>query len=168
VALMADDPMEIIRRILSSGRTASVTTRSASGHLHSRPLAVIEDDFVDTLWFLTADPSAKTTELATDPEVNVSLGDGKGWLSFSGTAAVSRDQERIDKYWNPWAEAYFEGGREDPSVALLQVTVTSVHYWDLDKPAVVQAFEVVKGMITKSPPDLGDDGVVNVGSAPTA
>jgi general stress protein 26 len=159
----ADEPLEIVRRILSKGRTASVTTRSANGELHSRPLAIIEDDFVDTLWFFTADPSPKTAELALDPDVNVSVGDGKGWLSFSGTAAVSRDQARIEKYWNPWAEAYFEGGRDDPAVALLEVAVTSVHYWDLDKPAVAAVFEVVKGVVTRSAPDLGDDGVVQIG-----
>jgi general stress protein 26 len=160
---MTDQPLEIVRRILAKGRTASVTTRSSNGELHSRPLAVIEDDFVDTLWFFTADPSAKTAEIALDPDVNVSVGDGKGWLSFSGTAVVSRDQARIDKYWNPWAEAYFDGGREDPVVALLEIKVSSVHYWDLDKPAVVEAFEVVKGLVTRSAPDLGDDGVVRMG-----
>jgi general stress protein 26 len=158
----ADEPLEIVRRILAKGRTASVTTRSSNGELHSRPLAIIEDDFVDTLWFFTADPSEKTADITLDPEVNVSVGDGKGWLSFSGTAAVSRDHARIDKYWNPWAEAYFEGGRDDPAVALLEVTVRSVHYWDLDKPAIVSVFEVVKGIVTRSTPDLGDDGVVQV------
>jgi general stress protein 26 len=159
----ADEPFEIVRRILAKARTASVTTRSSNGELHSRPLAVIEDDFVDTLWFFTADPSPKTADIALDPDVNVSIGDGKGWLSFSGVAAVSRDQARIDKYWNPWAEAYFEDGRDDPAVALLEVTVSSVHYWDLDKPAAAAVFEVVKGIITRSAPDLGDDGVVQVG-----
>lgn len=158
-----DEPLEIIRRILAKARTASVTTRSSGGELHSRPLAVLEDDFVDTLWFFTADPSPKTADVTIDPQVNVSIGDGKGWLSLSGTATVSRDQDRIDKYWNPWAEAYFDGGREDPAVALLEVGVTSVHYWDLDKPAVVQAFEVVKGLLTRSAPDVGDDGVVRLG-----
>jgi general stress protein 26 len=158
-------PLEIIRRILAAGRTASVTTCSESGELHSRPLAVVQDehDFVDTLWFFTADPSAKTAEVAIHPEVNVSVGDGKGWLSFSGSARVSRDHALIEQFWNPWAEAYFEGGRDDPAVALLEVTVTSVHYWDLDKPAVVAVFEIVKGILTRSAPDVGDDGVVRLG-----
>ncbi|MBN9173393.1 MAG: pyridoxamine 5'-phosphate oxidase family protein, partial [Microbacterium sp.] len=129
------DELEIVRTILKSARTASVTTQTASGALHSRPLAVLEDDFAGTLWFFTADPSSKTADLAAHPQVNVSVGDGKGWLSLSGLATISRDQERIDRYWNPWAAAYFEGGRDDPAVALLQVDVSSIHYWDLDKPA---------------------------------
>lgn len=156
------DELAIVRTILKSARTASVTTRTASGALHSRPLAVLEDDFEGTLWFFTADPSSKTADLAAHPEVNVSVGDGKGWLSFSGVATISRDQERIDRYWNPWAAAYFEGGRDDPAVALLRVDVSSIHYWDLDKPAIVTAFEGVKGLLTRSAPDVGDDGVIQL------
>ena len=156
------DELEIVRTILKSARTASVTTQTASGALHSRPLAVLEDDFAGTLWFFTADPSSKTADLAAHPQVNVSVGDGKGWLSLSGLATISRDQERIDRYWNPWAAAYFEGGRDDPTVALLQVDVSSIHYWDLDKPAIVTAFEVAKGLLTRSAPDVGDNGVIQL------
>ncbi|MBN9189431.1 pyridoxamine 5'-phosphate oxidase family protein [Microbacterium sp.] len=156
------DELEIVRTILKSARTASVTTQTASGALHSRPLAVLDDDFAGTLWFFTADPSSKTADLAAHPQVNVSVGDGKGWLSLSGVATISRDEERIDRYWNPWAAAYFEGGRDDPTVALLQVDVSSIHYWDLDKPAIVTAFEVAKGLLTRSAPDVGDNGVIQL------
>lgn len=159
---MSDDELDIVRKILKAARTASVTTRTQSGELHSRPLAVIEDDFDGTMWFFTPHPSPKTTDIAAHPDVNVSIGDGKGWLSMSGTARVSRDRQKIDEYWNPWAEAYFEGGRDDPAVALLEISVASIHYWDLDKPAIVTAFEVVKGIVTRSAPDVGDDGVVRL------
>jgi general stress protein 26 len=75
---------------------------------------------------------------------------------------VSRDQAKIDELWNPWAAAYFENGREDPSVALLKIEVDTIEYWDLDKPAVVQAFEVLKGIVTKKAPDVGDSGTVQL------
>lgn len=159
---MSDNELDIVQTILKSARTASVTTRTAEGALHSRPLGIVEDDFDGKLWFFTADPSAKTADVAAHPEVNVSVGDGKGWLSLSGTAKVSRDQARIDKYWNPWAAAYFEGGREDPSVALLEIDVDTIEYWDLDKPAVAQAFELVKGLVTRKAPDVGESGTISV------
>ncbi|MGN6503580.1 MAG: pyridoxamine 5'-phosphate oxidase family protein [Pseudolysinimonas sp.] len=159
---MSDSEIDIVTRILKAGRTASVTTRTADGALHSRPLGIIEDDFAGTLWFFTADPSAKTADVAAHPEVNVSVGDGKGWLSMSGTARVSRDGARIEKYWNPWAEAYFEGGRDDPKVALLEIDVDTIEYWDLDKPAVAQVFEVLKGLITRKAPDVGDTGTLTL------
>jgi general stress protein 26 len=159
---MSDNELEIVTSILKAGRTASVTTRTATGVLHSRPLAIIDDDFDGTLWFFTAHPSAKTTDIAAHPDVNVSVGDSKGWLSMSGHATVSHDEANIDRYWNPWAEAYFDGGRDDPAVALLRVDVSTIEYWDLGKPAIAQAFEVLKGVITKKAPDVGDSGTVRL------
>ena len=154
--------MTTIREILGSERTAIVTTRA--GHdLHSRPLAVLQGDTFDgTLWFFTQDPSPKTADIGKHPEVNVSVGGSKGYLSFAGTATVSRDQTKIDEYWNPWAEAWFEGGRDDPSVALLEVTVDSVEYWDLDKPTLARALEVVRAIVTKTPPEVGESKTVEL------
>ena len=158
---MTDD-MSTIREILGSERTAIVTTRSGSD-LHSRPLAILQgDDFDGTLWFFTQDPSPRTADIAHSPEVNVSVDGSKGYLSFAGTATVSRDQAKIDEYWNPWAEAWFEGGRDDPTVALLEVTVDSVEYWDLDKPKLARALEVVRAIVTKTPPDVGDSTTVEL------
>src|ERR1700712_136283 len=125
-----DDDLTTISTILHAARFATVTTVGEHGELHSRPLAIIEDDFDGTLWFFTQDPSAKTEEIAKHPEVNVAVGDGKGYLSLSGTASVDRDAARIDRYWSPYAEAWFERGRDDPSVALLRVDVDSAEIWD--------------------------------------
>ena len=156
---MTDD-MDTIRDILTSERTAIVTTR-AGNELHSRPLAVQgAEEFDGTLWFFTNDPSPKTTDIEKHPEVNVSVGGSKGYLSLAGTAVVSRDQAIIDKFWNPWAEAWFEGGRQDPTVALLRVSATSAEYWHIDKPAVVRGFEVVKALVTRSAPDVGESRTV--------
>jgi len=156
VTAASGEELEAISAILSAGRTAAVATRTADGALHSRPLAVLDDEFDGILRFFTGDPSAKTAEIATHPEVNVSVGDGKGWLSLAGTASVTHDRALLDRYWNPWADAYFDGGRDDPSAALLEVRVATFEYWDLRKPAIAQAFEVLKGIVTKSEPDLGE------------
>lgn len=153
---------EAVSAILSAGRTAAVTTRAADGALHSRPLAVLDDEFDGVLRFFTRDPSAKTADVAARPEVNVAIGDGKGWLSLAGTASVSHDPALLDAYWNAWADAYFDGGRDDPSAAVLEVRVAALEYWDLRKPAVAQAFEVLKGVVTRSEPDLGESGTVDL------
>lgn len=162
--MTTNDDLEAIRTIINAGKTAIVTTQSAEGDLHSRPLALIGDDdeFDGSLWFFTQDPSPKTRDIATHSSVNVSVADNKGYLSLSGTASVDRDQERIDRYWNPYAEAWFENGRDDPSVALLRVDVETAEYWHLDKPAVARIFEVAKGIVTKTPPDVGENHTVSL------
>ncbi len=157
------DELQIVRRILSAGRTAVVTTRTSAGALQSRPLAILDDDDFDgRLWFFTEDPSDKTDEVRRHPQVNVSVADDKGYLSFSGAASIDRDQARIDHFWNAFAEGYFPGGAEDPKVALLRVDVETIEYWDTDQPQVKRAFEIAKTLITKREPDLGDSAMVTL------
>ena len=157
-----EEELETIEKIMKGTRFATVTTHSADGSLYSRPLAVQEEDFSGTVWFFTADPSPKTEDVKFDEHVNVAYVDGASCVSLAGTASVSRDQERIDKFWNPFVEAWFPGGKDDPSVALLRVDATSVEYWHVDKPGVVRTFETLRALATKTPPDVGDNRVVEL------
>jgi general stress protein 26 len=158
---MTDDTdLETIRTIISAAKVAVLTTTAQNGELHSRPLAALDHTFEGSLWFFTADPSPKTDDIARSAEVNVAYADGKGYLSIAGTASVEHNPTRIDQLWTPMAEAWFEEGRSDPSVALLRVDATSAEYWSVDKPGVVRAFEIAKAVVTKSQPDVGENRTV--------
>ncbi|MCU1514287.1 MAG: ral stress protein [Microbacteriaceae bacterium] len=157
-----EEELEIITGIVKSTRFATVTTHSADGSLYSRPLAVLQKDFDGTVWFFTQDPSPKIDDVRSDAHVNVAFVDGASVVSMAGHASVNRDQARIDEFWNPFVEAWFEGGREDPSVALLQVDVTSAEYWHVDKPGVVRALETVKALVTHTTPDVGESRTVQL------
>jgi general stress protein 26 len=160
---MTDDTdLETIRSIIGAAKVAVLTTTSPSGELHSRPLAVLDDVFEGSIWFFTQDPSPKSEDIAANPEVNVAYADGKGYLSIAGTATIEHNPTRIDQLWNPMAEAWFENGRDDPSVALLRVDARSAEYWSSDKPGVVRAFEIAKAIITKSQPDVGENRTVSL------
>lgn len=156
------DELETIRAIISSSKVAVLTTENQFGELHSRPLAVLDHEFDGSLWFFTRDPSSKVEEVAIDPRVNVSYSDGKGYLSISGIAAVEHNQTRIKQLWNPAVEAWFEHGRDDPTVALLRVDAGSAEYWASDKPAVARAFEFAKAAITDTTPDIGENRKVEL------
>jgi general stress protein 26 len=160
---MTDDTdLETIRSIIDAAKVAVLTTTSPSGELHSRPLAVLDDVFEGSVWFFTQDPSPKSDDIAANPEVNVAYADGKGYLSIAGTATIEHNPTRIDQLWNPMAEAWFENGRDDPSVALLRVDARSAEYWSSDKPGIVRAFEIAKAVVTKSQPDVGENRTVSL------
>ena len=159
---MTNEDMTTIDRIIKKTRFATVTTRTADGDLVSRPLAVLEHDFDGTVWFFTAEPSPKTDDVAHDAHINVAYVDGSSVVSLSGTATVERDRARIDEWWNPWVEAWFPDGKDDPSVALLKVEATSAEYWHVDKPGIVRAIEIVKAIATRTVPDVGDNRTVEL------
>ena len=160
---MTDDTeLETIRSIIDAAKVAVLTTTSPTGELHSRPLAVLDDVFEGSLWFFTQDPSPKSDDIGANPEVNVAYADGKGYLSIAGTATIEHNQTRIDQLWNPMAEAWFDDGRDDPTVALLRVDARTAEYWSSDKPGVVRAFEIAKAIVTKTQPDIGENRTVSL------
>lgn len=157
-----NDDLTTIDAIIKKTRFATVTTRTKDGELVSRPLAVLDRDFDGTVWFFTDDPSPKTDDIAYDEHVNVAYVDGSSVVSLAATATVDRDRARIDEFWNPWVEAWFPAGKDDPSVALLKVEATSAEYWHIDKPGVVRAIEIVKALATKTMPDVGESRTVEL------
>ncbi len=152
---------EQVGKLISKARFAFVTTH-ADGRLLSRPLAILEREFDGDLYFFTADPSPKTEQVVADSQVNVSLQSGDNYLSIAGTASVTRDATLIDELWNPYAEAWFEQGRDDPAVALLKVHADSAEYWTVDSPKPIALIEYVKAMITGEKPDVATNTSVDL------
>jgi general stress protein 26 len=161
-----DDLYELIDGI----EIAMFTTRRPDGHLVSRPMATQTQAEGSDLWFVTDIESHKLDELEFDPHVNLAYyrDRTREWVSVSGTATISRDRRAIHELYRPDWKAWFgdEGGErnsgpDDPRFALILVDVESVTYLKVDKPRPVVLFEVVKGMVTGSRPDIGEERQVS-------
>ena len=143
---------------------AMFTTRRQDGRLVSRPMATQTQAEGSDLWFVTDIESHKLDELEFDPQVNLAYyrDRTREWVSVSGTATVSQDRRLIRELYRPDWKAWFgdqggarDGGPDDPRLALISVDVDSVVYLKVDKPAPLVLFEVAKGMVTGTPPDVG-------------
>jgi general stress protein 26 len=151
-----------VKKLISKAKIAIVTTVGETGQLVSRPLAVLDRPFDGQLMFFTQDPSPKTGQVRANNHVNVAIQADDGWLSIAGTATVSHDQEMIDELWNKEAQAWFENGKDDPSVALLCVDADTAEYWTNESPKVVSAVKYAKAMVTGTQPDIGDNATVKL------
>lgn len=129
-----DPDTEQVAILVESARIALVTTVAEGGKLVGRTLALPARSFDGVLWFFTQDPSHKTDQNKANDQVNVSVQADHGYVSISGTGSVSRDPAMIDELWSSHAAARFEGGRKDPTVALLRVDAYSAEYWSIDSP----------------------------------
>ncbi|HEY8317638.1 MAG TPA: pyridoxamine 5'-phosphate oxidase family protein [Amnibacterium sp.] len=158
------DERETLAKLLKKARIALITTVSADNQLVSRPMAIKERDFDGDLWFFTEDPSHKTDEVRTNPEVNVALEAGSGWVSIAGTAEVVTDAAKIDELWDTSAQAWFEQGREDPKVALLKVTAHTAEYWATDDPKPLVLLKYAKAAVTGGQPKVGESHTVDLDS----
>jgi general stress protein 26 len=143
---------------------AMLTTRRPDGRLVSRPMATQVRAAGADLWFVTSEETEKLDELQTEPQVNLAYYNTKSreYVSVSATARVSRDRAKIRELYRPDWRAWFPGDDEksgtpeDPRIVLIAVDVESAVYLKIDKPRPVVLFEVAKGMVTGSTPDLGE------------
>ena len=161
--MATQDEHEQIAKLVEKARIAHVTTQTEDGRLVSRPLAITNRPFDGTLYFFSQDPSSKTDQVRVNDQVNVAMQVGQdGFLSIAGTATVSKDQSVIDQLWNKHAEAWFEDGREDSTVALLQVDAESAEYWTINDPKAIVLLKYAKAIVKGEQPDIGDNESVDL------
>jgi general stress protein 26 len=144
---------------------AMMTTRRPDGHLHSRAMATQKRAAGADLWFVTLENSQKVRDLTADAHVNLSYYKDRTreWISVSGLASITRDRQKIHELYAPDWKAWFpkeddprHGTKDDPRMVLIGVAVHAASFLEVNKPQPVVLFEVVKGWVTGSTPEIGE------------
>ena len=144
---------------------AMMTTRRPDGHLESRAMATQKRAAGADLWFVTCDNTGKLRDLTSDPHVNLSYYKDRTreWISVSGIATLTRDRQKIYelyaadwKAWFPKEDDPRHGTKDDPRMVLIGVNVHAAVFLEVNKPQPVVLFEVVKGWVTGSTPEIGE------------
>lgn len=135
-----------------------LTTTSESGSIHSRPMVtqkIDESHFDGNLWFFTRKNSAKIHAIENDQQVNLAYAepDKQRYVSVSGRAHVSEDQNKMKELWNPTLKAWFPEGLDDPQISLIRVEAQTAEIWDSPPSKVIQMVGMVKSMATGKPYD---------------
>jgi len=143
---------------------AMMTTRRPDGHLESRAMVTQARAAGADLWFVTLEDTQKLRDLGDDPHVNLSYYKDRTreWISVSGTAVITRDRAKIHELYRSDWRAWFpkgddprHGTNDDPRMVLIGVTVHAAVFLEVNKPQPVVLFEVAKGWLTGSTPELG-------------
>ena len=144
---------------------AMMTTRRPDGHLESRAMANQKRAAGADLWFVAADGTTKIRDLQADPHVNLSYYKNRTreWISVSGLARLSRDREKVRELYAPDWKMWFanegdprHGTPDDPRMILIGVHIHAAVFLELDKPQPVVLYEMIKGWLTGTEPDLGE------------
>lgn len=144
---------------------AMMTTRRPDGHLHSRAMATQKRADGADLWFVTLEDTQKVRDVAADPHINLSYYKDRTreWISVSGLASISRSRQKIHELYAPDWKAWFpkeddprHGTKDDPRMVLVGVDVHAATFLEVNKPQPIVLFEVVKGWLTGSTPEIGE------------
>ncbi len=143
---------------------AMMTTRRSDGHLESRAMANQKRAAGADLWFVTAEGAGKLRSLENDPHINLSYYKDRTreWISVSGVATISRDRKKIHELYAPDWKMWFpdegdprHGTPDDPRLVLIGVDIHAAVFLEVNKPQPVVLYEVVKGWLTGTEPELG-------------
>jgi general stress protein 26 len=149
---------------IADGQVAMLCTFTADGAMDARPMGTqgISED--GTIWYFSAKDSTVNQQIVANPAVQVIyMVPGKSeYLSLEGTASVSRDQAKIDELWSGFAKAWFHGGKDDPNLTLITVTLNGGHYWDTKNGKMVSLAKIAIGAITGKTIDGGVEGELKV------
>jgi general stress protein 26 len=159
------DELEKLYHHIDDIEIAMMTTRRDDGHLQSRAMATQKRAAGADLWFVTLEETQKVRDLAADPHVNLSYYKDRTreWVSVSGIATLTRDRRKIEELHAPDWSAWFpkegdprHGTKDDPRMVLIGVDVHAAVFLEVNQPQPVVLFEVVKGWVTGSTPELGE------------
>lgn len=142
--------LEKLKDKIKDIRIAMLTTMEADGDFHSRPMATHAMDPDGTMWFFTYNNSHKVEEIRQHERVSLAFSDPDSelYVSTTGTAEVVNDQAKINELWSDFLKTWFPGGKDDPNVGLLKVTIHAGEFWDRPGGKMVKLFEMAKGAIT--------------------
>ena len=92
---------------------------------HAQPMtAQLDDDRGGRgpIWFFSAKDVDLVREMGTGARAGLQFA-SKGhdlFASVEGMLVPDNDRATIDRLWNPFAAAWYEGGKDDPQLALLR------------------------------------------------
>lgn len=137
---------------------------SDTKHVHAVPMSTQEVDEQGNIWFLFSSESETFNHLQEDKTICLLYSNPKDYnfLSIHADTEISQDKSRIEKYWNPMVEGWFEKGKEDPRIRILKVKPTEAHYWDTKTNKLVTFFKVAISGISGQKLDIGREGDLNV------
>jgi general stress protein 26 len=141
-----------------------MTTAASDGSFDSRPMATQTDGFDGTVYFLTRHESGKVKELAHDRRIGLMFADTSNskYVTAKGTGEVVQDKAKIEELWNPMFTAWFPGGKDDPSVAVLKVEIEEAHYWEASASKLVVMAKYAVAAVTHGGVDVGTQGEVKL------
>ncbi len=113
---------------------------------HMRPMTAQLSDHNGPIWFF----GSKDSELVQNikkASKGVATFVSKGndlYASVHGTLSLSNDRKMVDELWSPFVAAWYEGGKDDPKLALLCFQPSRAQVW-LDGSSLMAGIKMLFG-----------------------
>ena len=148
------EPQEIEERFwkaLKSDMTAMLGLVAAEeGHAQPMTAQIGDREGRGPIWFFTAKDNDLVQAMGQgSPAMLQFVSKGHDlFASLQGELVPDNDPETIDRLWNRFVAAWFEGGREDPKLQLIRFDPESAQFW-LNGNSLVAGVKMLMGIDPK-------------------
>lgn len=151
-------PKELEKELWDGLESDMTVMLGLADEAHLKPMTAQVDE--GRLWFFTARDTDLVQKLSGDDDAVVTYAaKGHGlFATIHGTLTLDNDAKTIDRLWNPFVAAWFEGGKSDPKLALLRFEPGEAEIWENDN----SIFAGIKTMLGIDPKKDYRDKVARV------
>lgn len=99
---------------------------------HLRPMTAQLDGDEGPIWFFTAKDTDLVQQLGSHNRAIATFASkGHGlFATVHGTLTLDNDRAIIDRLWNSFVAAWYEGGKDDPNLALIRLDPDRGEIWE--------------------------------------
>ncbi|WP_161861595.1 pyridoxamine 5'-phosphate oxidase family protein [Algicella marina] len=125
--------------------------------MHMQPMHPYVDEELKTLWFITSRDTDLVSAIGVGATAHFTVtDDDKGFYAcMRGPIVQSSDSKKLDEIWSMVAASWFEGGRDDPNIVLLEMPLSDALVWASDESGLEFAIQIARANIMGGTPDVG-------------
>jgi general stress protein 26 len=121
---------------------------------HTRPMTAQTDGRTESngspIWFFTAKDNGLVQSLSRGDRA-IATFSAKGhdlFATIHGRVSLDTDRATLDRLWNRFVAAWYEGGKDDPKLALLRLDAERAEIW-LEGSSLVAGAKLLLGIDPK-------------------
>ncbi len=144
-----DDLEKNFWKALKSDRTVMLGLNGVEDG-HTRPMTALFEDDRSPLWIFTSRDNGIVQQL-DEGQRAIATFVSKGhdlYATVHGGLVIDNDRAVIDRLWNPFVAAWYEGGKDDPKLVLLRLDAERAEIW-LSGSSIVAGVKMLLGVDLK-------------------
>lgn len=116
---------------------------------HSRPMTAQAENDRSPIWFFTSKENALVQHLGQGHRAIAAFSskDHELFASIRGNLVLDTDRAVVDRLWNPFVAAWYEG-KDDPKLALLRLDAENAEIW-LNASSLLAGVKMLLGVDPK-------------------
>ena len=129
-------------------------------HDRTQPMTAMLEEGSHYIWFFTTKDNHLVEAMRQNNRV-IATFSSKGhelFATIDGRLEEDNDRTTINKLWNPFAAAWFEGGKDDPNLQLIRLDPSSAQIWLNEN----SSFAGLKALLGRDPKKDYKDKVAEV------